>query len=96
MKPTYWLYGFGFFGLAAPVILLLLQRGGVGISAHLVVSIWPTFILAAIGVLGMRGWWAWGFTILLNGICYGAFGYLSGQLWRKLAELRARRSDDAI
>ena len=74
--------------------MLLLQRGGVKVSAFLVVSVWPTFILAAVGVFGMHGWWAWGLTILLNGICFGACGYLSGLLWQKAWKLSFGRSDD--
>ena len=77
MKRVYWFYSFAVVGLIAPLVLLLLQRNGVRVSPFLVVNVWPTFMLAAMGVVGMKGWWLWGFTILLNGICYGAMGFLT-------------------
>ena len=95
MKLSYWFYAFGFLGLVAPIVLLLLQRGGIGVSAFVVASVWPMFILAAVGVLGMHGWWAWGITILLNGVCYGVLGYLTGLLWQKAWKLKFRGSDRA-
>ena len=78
MKLSYWFCSFGFFGLVAPLALLLLQRHGVTVSPFALMNVWPTFILAAIGALGKTGWWAWSFAILLNGICYGVFGAVTG------------------
>ena len=95
MKLSYWFYSFCLAGLIGPIVLVLLQRGGISLSAFLVASVWPTFILAAVGVLGMHGWWGWGLTILLNGICFGACGYLSGLLWQKVVKATDKSSNDA-
>lgn len=44
-------------------------------------------MLAATGVVGMKEWWFWSFTILLNGICYGALGFLAAFFLAVMSEV---------
>ena len=93
MRLSYWFYSFGFFGLFAPLGLLLLQRHGIAVSSLVLVSVWPAFILAAIGTLGKTGWRAWSFAIALNGVFFAVSGVLTGFIWKKAYKRRGRQSD---